>query len=168
MMRGSDQVAFYPACRKHTAYYLLYTWYHIRAWFLPPSFQSAACNLVKSNDRLLVPLVSFLKRNRYRVDAALVVPVEDTKPTYEMDGVLALASKGGDVCRRFEHFCRENLCMESWYFVVDAVLYEMVSPPYYLVSVETTHSSTVSEGCTVFGFFVALSAAFHDTSRQRP
>ena len=47
-----------------------------------------------------------------------------------MDGVLALASKGGELCKRFEQFCREHLCMESWYFILDAVLYEMVSWPF--------------------------------------
>ena len=64
------------------------------------------------------------------VNKALVVPVEDCKTAYEMDGVLALASKGGELCKRFEQFCREHLCMESWYFILDALLYEMVSWPF--------------------------------------
>lgn len=59
----------------------------------------------------------------------VVVPVEENDKVCEMDGVRALASKGGEAGKRFEQFCREHLCMESWYFVVDAMLYEMVSWP---------------------------------------
>lgn len=99
---------------------------------LPPSSQAVCATW--SNDRLLVPLVSYSKCQGYRVDKALVIPVEDSTPAYEMDGVLAMASKGGDMCNRFESFCRENLCMESWYFIVDVVLYEMVSSPYLFCS----------------------------------
>lgn len=82
-----------------------------------------------SNDRLLVPLVRYLKAHGWAI-RTVVVPVEENSTESAMDGVLALASKRDEVSESFEQFCRENLCLESWYFTVDAVLYQRVSWPF--------------------------------------
>ncbi|CAM9677161.1 unnamed protein product [Ectocarpus fasciculatus] len=58
-----------------------------------------------------------------------VVPVEDGGFLEEMpgvEGVLELVRNGGDMGDRFEHYCKTNLCLESWDFLVDAALYEMM------------------------------------------
>ncbi|CAM9830632.1 unnamed protein product, partial [Ectocarpus sp. 12 AP-2014] len=58
-----------------------------------------------------------------------VVPVEDGAYLEEMsgvEGVLALVREGGDMSKRFEHYCKTNLCLESWDFLVDAAFYEMM------------------------------------------
>lgn len=56
-----------------------------------------------------------------------VIPVADDSDVADMDGVHALATKGGEMAQRFGRFVQENLCMESWDFIVDAVQYETVS-----------------------------------------
>ncbi|CAM9428613.1 unnamed protein product, partial [Ectocarpus sp. 12 AP-2014] len=43
-----------------------------------------------------------------------------------VEGVLALVREGGDMSKRFEHYCKTNLCLESWDFLVDAAFYEMM------------------------------------------
>ncbi|CAM9190565.1 unnamed protein product [Ectocarpus fasciculatus] len=43
-----------------------------------------------------------------------------------VEGVLELVRNGGDMGDRFEHYCKTNLCLESWDFLVDAALYEMM------------------------------------------
>ncbi|CAM9490184.1 unnamed protein product [Ectocarpus sp. 6 AP-2014] len=43
-----------------------------------------------------------------------------------VERVLALVREGGDMSKRFEHYCKTNLCLESWDFLVDATLYEMM------------------------------------------
>ncbi|CAN0076887.1 unnamed protein product, partial [Ectocarpus sp. 13 AM-2016] len=43
-----------------------------------------------------------------------------------VEGVLALVREGGDMGQRFEHYCKTNLCLESWDFLVDAAFYEMM------------------------------------------
>ncbi|CAM9490047.1 unnamed protein product [Ectocarpus sp. 6 AP-2014] len=48
-----------------------------------------------------------------------------------VEGVLALVREGGDMSKRFEHYCKTNLCLESWDFLVDTTLYEMM---------DTTHA----------------------------
>lgn len=69
----------------------------------------------------------------------LVVPMEENQTAYTTDGVLDLASKYGEATERFEQFCRENLCLESWFFTVDTVLYQRVSwYIYYAHKTETT------------------------------
>ncbi|CAN0051108.1 unnamed protein product, partial [Ectocarpus fasciculatus] len=58
-----------------------------------------------------------------------VAPVEDSTYSEKMPGVegmLALVREGGDMRERFERFCRTNLCMESWDFIIDAAHYEVV------------------------------------------
>lgn len=42
------------------------------------------------------------------------------------DGVVDLAREGGVTAELFGRFCRNNLCMKSWDFVVAAVQYDMV------------------------------------------
>lgn len=58
-----------------------------------------------------------------------VIPVDDIADAEAMtgvEGVLALARAGGEMGKRFEAFCRTNLCMESWDFIVDVLRYEVV------------------------------------------
>lgn len=76
--------------------------------------------------RLIVPLLAHYKE--YGWVKPSVLPVEDeTSSNEDVDGVHALAVKGGDMADRFGRFVQENLCMESWDFILDAVKYEMVS-----------------------------------------
>lgn len=56
-----------------------------------------------------------------------VVPVQEDPDTANLPGVHELAKQGGDLSQRFGRFVQENLCMESWDFILDAVQYEMVS-----------------------------------------
>ncbi|CAM9668711.1 unnamed protein product, partial [Ectocarpus fasciculatus] len=60
---------------------------------------------------------------------ATVVPVEDilVVPASDVCDVLRLASSGGELAQQFGNFCRENLCMESWDFLVDVVRYERIA-----------------------------------------
>ena len=37
------------------------------------------------------------------------------------EGVLDYAQEGGDVAELFGDFCRQNLCMENWEFIMDAM-----------------------------------------------
>lgn len=56
-----------------------------------------------------------------------VVPVLDNidvMVTSDTDGVIALATKGGEICLKFGAFCRNHLCQESWDFIVDVTKYE--------------------------------------------
>lgn len=39
-------------------------------------------------------------------------------------GLLALATKGGKTAELFRDFCRRNLTMESWYFIIAVLHYE--------------------------------------------
>ncbi|CAN0314603.1 unnamed protein product [Ectocarpus sp. 6 AP-2014] len=75
---------------------------------------------------LIVPLLAHYKE--YGWVNPSVLPVEDEPSSNDdVDGVHALAVKGGDMAERFGRFVQENLCMESWDFIVDAVKYEMES-----------------------------------------
>ena len=57
-----------------------------------------------------------------------IVPVENNVYNQDFHGVLAIASAGGGVADHFAKFCRENLTLESWEFILDALEYEkMVS-----------------------------------------
>lgn len=65
-----------------------------------------------------------------------VYPVGDNSPgdsTDELDGVLEFARKGEATAERFGEFCRVNLCMESWDFIVEVVHYETVSPMLFFI-----------------------------------
>ncbi|CAB1107996.1 unnamed protein product [Ectocarpus sp. CCAP 1310/34] len=79
---------------------------------------------------LLLPMV---RAHRGGVKAwfrATVVPVDETVAVsaLDVDGVVGLASSGGEMAEQFGKFCRENLCMESWDFLVDVVRYERMAP----------------------------------------
>ncbi|CAM9428542.1 unnamed protein product [Ectocarpus sp. 12 AP-2014] len=43
-----------------------------------------------------------------------------------VEGVLALVREGGDMSKRFEHYCKTNLCLESWDFLVETAFYELI------------------------------------------
>lgn len=56
-----------------------------------------------------------------------IVPVEHVAgvgASTDAQGVLALATKGGEMANRFGDFCRKHLCQESWDFIADAMRYE--------------------------------------------
>lgn len=55
-----------------------------------------------------------------------VVPVEDGAhaEVVGIDSVLTLARNCGEMGELFGRFCRTNLCMESWDFIVDVIHYE--------------------------------------------
>ena len=40
-------------------------------------------------------------------------------------GVLFFARQGGVLCEKFDAFVQENLCMESWDFIIEGVAYEV-------------------------------------------
>ncbi len=80
------------------------------------------------NRSLLLPLVRAHRENNWSWCARAVHPIEDfadTKPS--VDSLLVLARKGGGTAERFAKFAHENLCQESWDFILDGVQYEMVS-----------------------------------------
>ncbi|CAM9577281.1 unnamed protein product [Scytosiphon promiscuus] len=77
-----------------------------------------------------VPMVRVHRKNHWSWFASAVCPIENDAEigaTPGTDDVLTLARKGGAMSHRFAQFVRENLCMESWDFVVDAVRYEQES-----------------------------------------
>jgi len=53
-----------------------------------------------------------------------ILPVESNTVDPDLDGVLAIASAGGETAERFEHFCRRFLTSESWAFILNALEYE--------------------------------------------
>lgn len=58
-----------------------------------------------------------------------VLPVEGTdfndfETASDVGGLLALATKGGEMAELFGNFCRRNLTLESWDFIVAALHYE--------------------------------------------
>ncbi|CAM9794056.1 unnamed protein product [Pylaiella littoralis] len=72
---------------------------------------------------LLTPLVTHFKNNGWT--KKVLVPVEEDLGIDDLPGVHELAKQGGEMAQRFGRFVQENLCMESWDFIVDAVQYEM-------------------------------------------
>ncbi|CAN0184313.1 unnamed protein product, partial [Ectocarpus sp. 4 AP-2014] len=79
---------------------------------------------------LLLPMARAHRGGVHKWFRATVVPVEDvfTVQASEECDLLRLASGGGELAQQFGEFCRENLCMESWDFLVDVVSYERIAP----------------------------------------
>ncbi|CAM9499242.1 unnamed protein product [Ectocarpus sp. 8 AP-2014] len=79
---------------------------------------------------LLLPMARAHRGGVQEWFRATVVPVEEVFTVQASDecGVLRLASGGGELAEQFGIFCRENLCMESWDFLVDVVRYERIAP----------------------------------------
>lgn len=78
--------------------------------------------------RVIIPLGAYEKW--FGESKAAILPVEEgddipMEPISDTDGVLEIASKGGISSDRFGEFCRKNLCMESWDFIVEAVQYQV-------------------------------------------
>lgn len=87
------------------------------------------CSLVVSTSDLcgsvLVPVYDYYGWSN--TGRAYVVPIEGpTSPSVRSnEGVLDFAREGGEIAELFGDFCRQNLCMESWDFLVDSVAYKV-------------------------------------------
>lgn len=75
---------------------------------------------------LYIPMLAHFQNHGWTIKQA-VMPAEEEVENDDYPGVYKIAKMGGDVAQRFQRFVQENLCMESWEFIVDAVNYEMVS-----------------------------------------
>eukprot|EP00752_Nemacystus_decipiens_P012960 g11469.t1 len=78
---------------------------------------------------LLVPMVRAHRCGLHSWLRTTVVPVEAIdSDTFEagsgVDGLLSLATAGGEMAELFSKFCRRNLTIESWDFILAALLYE--------------------------------------------
>lgn len=77
---------------------------------------------------MLIPMMRARHLSRGAWFKWSVIPVDDgviEQVVSDVDGVLTLATAGGEIAEEFERFCRENLCMESWDFIVDVVRYQV-------------------------------------------
>lgn len=56
-----------------------------------------------------------------------VLPVQGhyCRSDCDKQGVCDFAHEGGELAKMFGDFCRKNLCMESWDFIMDSVAYEV-------------------------------------------
>lgn len=56
-----------------------------------------------------------------------VLPVEGKTSGRDGDkeGVYDYAQEGGEIAELFGDFCRKNLCMEGWDFIMDAMAYKV-------------------------------------------
>ena len=100
-----------PVEKKHTRIYSLVAPLHAQT--------SDRCGSV------MVPVNDY--HGWFRADRRHVVPIEDPKSPSVRDkkGVLDYAKEGGEVSDMFGDFCRQNLCMESWEFIMDSVAYKV-------------------------------------------
>lgn len=71
----------------------------------------------------VTPLAAHFKQHGWTKQA--VIPLEED--VNDFPGLHEIAKTGGEMAQRFGRFVQENLCMESWDFILDAVQYEMVS-----------------------------------------
>eukprot|EP00904_Undaria_pinnatifida_P000027 jgi/Undpi1/10024/HiC_scaffold_28.g12478.m1 len=60
-----------------------------------------------------------------------VLPVQGhyCRSDCDKQGVCDFAHEGGELAKMFGDFCRKNLCMESWDFIMDSVAYEELRDP---------------------------------------
>lgn len=81
------------------------------------------------NRSLLLPLVRAHREINWSWCSRVVHPIEDdvADTKRSVDSLLVLAREGGATAERFAKFAQENLCQESWDFILDGVQYEMVS-----------------------------------------
>ena len=99
---------------------------------LPPRENSTAPVL-----RLFIPLARVHRGGWREWTRSAILPVESN--VYEDgDGLLAIASAGGELAEQFAHFCRKHLTLESWAFILDALEYE------------TMVSEDSKPGCSIF------------------
>ena len=77
--------------------------------------------------RLLIPLARVHRGGWREWTRAAILPVE-SNVCEAGDGLLAIATAGGELAEQFANFCRKHLTLESWAFILDALEYEtMVS-----------------------------------------
>lgn len=57
----------------------------------------------------------------------LPVEVPTSQSVEGNEGVYDFAQEGGEVAEIFGEFCRKSLCMESWEFIRDSVVYKVSS-----------------------------------------
>lgn len=85
-------------------------------------------SLARTSDRcgsVLVPVYDY--HGWFRTGKGHVVPIEGPTCPSALDkrGVLDYAKEGGEVAEMFGEFCKQNLCMESWDFIMVSIAYKV-------------------------------------------
>lgn len=88
------------------------------------------CNAVRlvaygTPSSVLVPVATHDSRCGCSRTRVLTTQREVSKQDPNHAGVLEYAREDGAVASLFKAFCKDNLCMDSWEFIVDAAAYEV-------------------------------------------
>lgn len=75
----------------------------------------------------LIPVSRYYGWHGVRRRYVLPVEVPTSQSVDDKEGVYDFAQEGGEVAEIFGEFCRKNLCMESWEFIRDSVVYKVPS-----------------------------------------